>query len=168
MPMRLSGALPTDWPIAALGAIVLGVNTVDAQGGDVSDLVQNGGTVAVGVLLGLYVFLHIVEKVIPLLRGSKDNKKEKPPVWTAGGPVDTHRFRTDVVSGMAQIKLLTQQVRDLHNWHSVLGPDGAPVWYGNAEVLRQLADILDRMETQQQATQHIVCDVRDEIRRQQS
>jgi hypothetical protein len=116
---------------------------------DVGDLLQDGGTVAVGVLLGLYVFVHLVEKVWPILRGDKSKPASaKPVLWGSGGPLDTQRFRTDVIAQTAKLELMSQQVADMHKWHAVLGPDGAPIWYGNTHVMMKLAEILDRMERQ--------------------
>lgn len=149
-----SNALRSDSLVAAISTLVFATRVVQAQGVDVGDFVTNGGTVAVGVLLGLYVFIHLIEKVWPMLKGEKVTTKPTP--WGAGGPLDTQRFRVDVISQTAKLDLISQQVADMHKWHAVLGPDGAPIWYGNTHVMMKLAEILDRMERQ-------VCDIQRDV-----
>jgi hypothetical protein len=89
------------------------------------------GQVGLGALLGLYIVVQVLERVLPYLRPQKQETKSKDK---------SLRFNAAVVRYVAQLSELSAKVSDLHEWHNVRGSSGMHVWWAPVEMLSKIVD----------------------------
>jgi hypothetical protein len=94
------------------------------------------GQVGLGALLGLYIVVQVLERLLPLI-------KPNAQVKTKGNPADSIKFKTDLINYLAQMKHLHAMVKELHDLHDVRGADGMPVWWQPVGHLTQLTRAIE-------------------------
>ena len=93
------------------------------------------GQIGLGAVLGLYIVVQVLERVLPYLRPQAKAAETGKPKH------DSIKFSTAVTRYVADLQELKRKVGDLHDWHDVRGPSGMHVWWAPVEMLTKIVDV---------------------------